>query len=475
MSKIEKPNAQYEFSYPNWKVTRALIKGEKALKDTDKDAPGTFILIPNPEDTSTENKLRYEQYVDRASLFNFTKRTEAGMVGMVMTKPAAIELDASLDYFAEDVDGSGCGIAQQSNEVLSDVLEVGNIGLLADYPKTTAPTTEADMEANGIRAAIVLYPAESILDWRMTRKNTKQVLSYVKLRETVEEVAADDITESSVRIQFRILFLNAAGQYEQAVYDKEDKLIESGIIPVDGKGIPFDYIPFFFVGSVNNRPGIDPAPLQEIADLNIKHYRNSADWEESAFMVGQPSPVFSGLTEGWIKDVWKGGVKLGSRGGIPLPQGASAQLLQASPNGMPIEGMKHKEEQAIALGARLITAGSAQETAEATFIKHATDASVLKIVVMNINQGYKSALAACAQFMNSTKESVFALNTEFVSDRLTGDMVTALVASWQQGVISRDVLQAKLVKGGVIPDDIDLDGMNSDRDEEMGGVDLGDA
>lgn len=490
MTDISATNKEYAFYYPTWVMIRNLIKGERALKQHDYNMMRTqvnikagdyvgaempYIPMPNPEDSSNENMLRYATYIERASLFNFTKRTEQGMGGMVFLKEPVIELPAKLEYVEDDVDGTGIGIDQQAREVLEDILETGNEGLLVDFPPTDTATSIGQAEAMGIRASIIIYKAESILDWRCDKVGAAQRLVFVKLKEIKETVSDTDIFAMKCEPQYRVLLLKD-GEYLQQVYDEKGFQVGQDIIPKDANNASFDYIPFFFVGSTNNRPGLDSIPLSEIAELNIKHYRNSADWEESSYMVGQPTPVFTGLSEQWIKNVLKGSVQLGSRSAVSLPEGGGALLLQASPNTMPETGMKHKEEQAIALGARLITSGGQAETAEAVMIKHSSDASVLKTIVQNINHAYELALEAAAQFMGAENEEIeFKLNTEFITERLQGDQITALVSAWQMGAISKPVLDSKLVKGGVIDESTDLEKMNNEIENEPKGPNLGDA
>ena len=50
---------------------------------------------------------------------------------------------------------------------------------------------------------------------------------------------------------------------------------------MDGFGKTFEYIPFNWVGTVNNDNKIDESLYEGIADLNIGHYRNSANLEEN--------------------------------------------------------------------------------------------------------------------------------------------------------------------------------------------------
>lgn len=63
---------------------------------------------------------------------------------------------------------------------------------------------------------------------------------------------------------------------------------EPKTIPTDYNGKQWDYIPFTFVGAIDNTPVIESAPLLELADLNLAHYIDSADFQESVYFVGQP-------------------------------------------------------------------------------------------------------------------------------------------------------------------------------------------
>ena len=50
---------------------------------------------------------------------------------------------------------------------------------------------------------------------------------------------------------------------------------------------PWRVIPFQFLGSENNDTSIDDSPLYDMAEVNIGHYRNSADYEEAAYRSGE--------------------------------------------------------------------------------------------------------------------------------------------------------------------------------------------
>jgi len=127
----------------------------------------------------------------------------------------------------------------------------------------------------------------------------------------------------------------------------------------------------------------------------------------------------------------------------------------------------------LALGARLITPSSSAETAEAAYIKHSADASVLKIIIRNINQAYSDAIKAVCQFMGVNPEDpVFQLNDDLLAAKMSGEELTSLVSAWQQGAISKPVLDAKLVKGGLIAADVNLEKMNEEITQNTIGVNL---
>jgi len=78
-----------------------------------------------------------------------------------------------------------------------------------------------------------------------------------------------------------------------------------------------------------------------------------------------------------------------------------------------------------------------------------------------------------AAFQGSDTDSTFEVNTDFISDRLDAQQITALVSSWQSGVISKPILQDRLVKANYIPAGTDLEKMNQDILDNPVGINLG--
>jgi len=190
--------------------------------------------------------------------------------------------------------------------------------------------------------------------------------------------------------------------------------------------------------------------------LNIGHYRNSADYEESCFITGQPTPYFAGLTEEWNKDVLKGTIQLGSRGAVPLPEGGSAGLLQSTANIQPIEAMKHKEEQFLALGAKLLSTSGTQKTATESNINNVTETSLLSSLANNTSAAFTNAIKHALQFVADTgQEIIFKVNTDFEISKMSTAERSQLLNEWMKGAISYTEYRNNLRSGkiAVLEDD----------------------
>jgi len=94
---------------------------------------------------------------------------------------------------------------------------------------------------------------------------------------------ADEFDQDTAK-QYRKLCL-VDGVYTVEVY-RDDVIYQSFQPRANGKLL--DRIPFIIAGSYSNDPAVDDAALYDIAEINIGHYRNSADYEEGIFLHGQP-------------------------------------------------------------------------------------------------------------------------------------------------------------------------------------------
>lgn len=448
MADVTFTRPEYSAAQSRWRLVRDVCKGSETIKRA-----GTLYLPqPNAQDDRDENLRRYEAYVARAVFYGATGFTKNSLVGAVFRTWPTLTLPAVMDYVTQDVDGQGVSIYQQSQSVIGHLMEVGRHGLLVDYPSVqSGAVSVADSVAGGIRPTIASYNAECVINWKTRKVGGQHLLSLVVLKEVVD-ADTDDGFGIEPKTQYRVLRLTADGLYQQELWVEADGFAEPTevMIPLDGAGQPWRVIPFTFVGSENNDCSIDDSPLYDMAEINVGHYRNSADYEEASFLVGQPQPWMSGLDEQWRDHLEETGIYLGSRAPWLLPQGGQCGMMQAQPNSLAKEAMDAKEEQMVALGARLIEAGSAVKTATQADNESAAEHSVLSLVVSNVSEAYTLCLTWMAQFMRASGKVEYKLNQDFTQVTLDATVLTALFNAVQGGKVPETDFWQYLRDRGVI-------------------------
>lgn len=449
-----------------WFLIRDAIEGEPAIKGeygvrTEffhslsrlRHQAEKYLPRPNPTDVSEDNRKRYEAYVKRAVWYNFTSRTLDGLVGQIFLRPPVSTIPDQLSVLETNADGEGLTLEQLAKRCTQSVTAYGRAGLLTDFPQTEGSLTPDQIAEDNIQPVMRHYYPWQIRNWATIQRGAKRVLSLVVLEEI--HMVEDDDFALREEVSFRVLRLDPKTfVYTVEIWgcedsEKRENATRTGvpITPLDSKGKSFDEIPFTFIGSEANDIWPDRPPLYDLASLNIAHYRNSADYEESCFLVGQPTPVIAGVTQNWVENVLKGSIQLGSRGSISLPEGGTATLLQAAPNQMPLEAMKAKEEQALSLGAKLVQASKkVVRTATEVMVDTTSETSTLHNVAKNVSAAIEANLTwACAFAGADDAEIEYQLNTEFELTRMNANDRLAIVKLWQSGAIAfvemRDVLR----------------------------------
>lgn len=440
-----------------------LIRDAIAGEPTIKAARTVYLPMPNAADQSKENKARYDAYVSRAVFYNVARRTLFGLIGQVFAREPVIKVPKLLDPLVANATGSGINLTQLAKHAVALNLAYSRGGVLVDYPTTEdqGGASIADLENGNIRPTLYVYAPTEIINWRTVDRGAEEILSLVVIFETW--CVADDGFEMKTSGQFRVLRLDEKGEYVHEVWrepiptkadgskvPKGNFQVHEVFKPTDSNGNRLREIPFMFFGSENNDPNPDNPNFYDLASLNLAHYRNSADYEESCFIVGQPTPVLTGLTEEWVDKVLKGTVNFGSRGGIPLPAGADAKLLQAEPNTMLKEAMDTKERQMVALGAKLVEQKEVQRTATEAQLESASEGSTLASATKNISAAFEWALKWAARWIGQPDAGVkFELNTDFDISRMPPEERQELMKEWQAGAITFEEMRTVLRKTGV--------------------------
>lgn len=425
------------------------------IEQTVPDKGELYLPCPSGLPLTKRNEEELQRYVDygkRAIFYNYTGRTLSGFIGQIFNRDPEIKLPDLLSAVEKDANGNGLSLTQLSREAAAEALSVGRLGLFVDYPTTDGTVTQLDMKEGKARPTINIYLAETVINWRTKQVGAKQILSLVVLSETYID---DDTNEfkPEEKEQWRVLDLTTDGVYRVRIYRDTDGWGQREVLPkANGKWLNF--IPFTFVGAINNDPVPDQPPMYDLAKINIGHYRNSADNEESVFFCGQPTFVISGVTESWYKKIFGGVIRFGSRFGLALETNARAEIVQAEPNTVVADAMKRKEEQMAALGADFLKEQSVVKTATEAALDDSSKTSIISTVASNVSAGFQFALECCAIYQGLPETGVsFKLNSQFDLTKLTAQDRAQIVKDWQNGAISWSELRSAYRKAGIATED----------------------
>lgn len=464
MANFDIPREEYTRALPSWQLVKDCVAGSKAVKA----AGEKYLPKPDPTNKSAENDERYKALKKRAMFLNFTARTKQGLIGVMFRKPAELKLPTAAEYVKDNATGSGMSLEQLSKQGVGECLETARGGFFVDYPtvKDSTAGVQSLAASKSRQANILFYDALSIIDWETQDVDGVQRLAFVNLSEKLSEFSTDDYGRTEI-CQNRILVM-VDGQYHQRIYRDGDPYSDS--VPTDHNGQAFDHIPFYFFGSETNTPDIDKAPLEDLAEVNILHYGNSATVEESGFISSQPTLFFTtDISQGEFARWNPHGVQVGSTSGYSLGKNGAANMVQAAESQLSRTLMIDKENQMLMIGARIVQKGGENETAEAVRLRHGSDNSILSTVAANVSEALRAAILDVQRFMMPAAlpdETVFWLPQQYFDETMDAQMILAQVQLWQQGIIAKKDLRVNLKQASIIEADRSDEDIDDERARE---------
>lgn len=470
----------YDFNIQEWCKNQDAANGQKSIKLSFYSE--SYLPRLRGHLSATDGNTLYDIYVRYANWFNATGRTVDGLKGLVFRKNPVIEIPEEMDSITDDVNIKGQDLYSFTKEILEQVIIKNRVGILVDFPAIDSEgLTQAEFEELGARPYLSKYYAENILNWRQNRINNKYKTTFVLLREYEYQEGTDEFDNDKI-IRLRILDFDEDGYYRQRVYEQEEVvdtgktsmntigwILKDTFLPViNGKRL--DYIPFIPLSDKGFTWDIFPSVINDLADINISHYRNSASYENGLLLTGNPTPCFADYrgSNGGGEDE----ILLGSS--IALTFGPSGKwgFLSLDGNGL-VElrtAMRDKESQMALLGARIISPEKkAAETAETASIHRQGENSLLADVAGSVSTGMTKAIKIMAKWMNIPEEKIkeikFELNTDYVPAEISQQKLVALMQLWQQGRLSDVGLFEQLKKGEIVRGDMTFDEYKEELEE----------
>jgi hypothetical protein len=447
---VDTRHADYEKALPDWTLCRDVVGGERKVKER------TIDYLPQPTGMTQEE---YEQYLVRAQFYGATGKTVQAMTGAIFRREPAFKLPAATEYLRLDADGRGTPLGQFAKALTTEVCAMGRVGLLVDYPQVPLATSLAEERQLQARAHLYTYEAENIVNWRYEKVGAAYILSLLVLAEVDAQPKAEDPFAVEQKDRRRVLWLNG-GRLQVDVWEvrtktngDKDWVLVGTTLPALPGGQPLDFIPFHFVGPDNLNAAVDQSPVIDLARVNVGHYRNSADYEEALFLLGQPTPYITGLSAEWA-DKHGASMRIGSRTAWLLPTGADAGLLELTSDLGALKGaMEGKEHQMATLGARLFEAREGNPEAEGTIrARQSGESSLIASIASNVSRALETAINWCGLWMKAAGEAEVVFNENFFAGQLDSAKLDSLIRAWQAGAITKRTLFEQLLSGEVIAD-----------------------
>ena len=176
--------------------------------------------------------------------------------------------------------------------------------------------------------------------------------------------------------------------------------------------------------------------MYDLASVNISHYRNSADYEQTMFVAGQPTLVLSGLNV--PKEVGsETEIKLGVNRALLLKNGGTASLVQARAETGLIEAMTKKEAYMVSFGAKFLDEDVIVKTAYQVKTENGSQKSILTNCTDNVSTAYTAALKYIHKICGYSDEKVeMSLNTDFEYNKVGAEELTNAATLYEKGLIT---------------------------------------
>lgn len=456
MAGVSTTHETYDRLLPQWIRCRDTASGSDAVK-----AKGTLYLPPLDSHLKEGGAGKYQQYLLRATFYNAVGRTVAGLSGGIFQKaPTLISKDQRVQDHSKDITLTGEPLDMFSLKVTKEHLLTGRYGILVDL---------ANLDSAEPRPYWVGYPAEDIINWRYERINGDQELVMVVLKEQVNVPDPKDEFNYKVGIQYRVLRL-VGGIYCQQLYvqiqdssnPQNQKYQALGIETPTRRGKALDFIPFALPWDT-----IEP-PLLDLADVNLAHFRGTADLKHGLHFTALPTPWVSGVVDAAKP------LQIGAGTAWALEKDGKAGMLEFTGKGLGAirTDLQDMQRMMATLGARLLEeAPHYAETALSVSMRHSSDYANLRTIAQVVEQ----QISWCVQVHewwigNAAKvtdiKSGYELNKVFYDQQLTADELRALLLALQAGTISYKTFYARLSNTGWmregVTDDEELKDIESD-------------
>lgn len=422
-----------------WPLLTALLGGTRTMR-----AASTTFLPRQPK----EDQEDYNYRLAVATLFPAFERTCTVMAGKPFAKEVTLSKDTPdviLDL-CNNIDGEGRSLHAFASDVFDhSAIKYGFGGILVDFTRTQGRArTRAEEKAIGARPYCVHIKAEQILGWMVGEVGGKPGLTMLRIAETKEVPDGDYGTKLLKRV--RVLRPGSFEVWEESANGSY------ALVREESGATTLSFIPFVPVYGRRAAFMQGMPPLLNLAYLNVKHWQNESDQDDSARFARKRLLVFSGINN-------KDEIVMAASQAVNLPAGGSADVLQGSAESVTVgrSELNALEEQMIQTGAELLVAQPGQRTATEASNDAEANKSALQSIVENYEDALDLVLDYMAAWLGIDRTAKVTLFKDFAAQSLTEAGAQMIVNLFQAGLLSKETAIKEMQRRGVLSPDLDAE------------------
>ena len=427
VNKVDDPNQQWLNMQKFWELPEVIIQGTQEIRSKHRT------YLPQEE---RESDLSYDARLSRSVLSPYFIRIERMLAGMLIRKP--VQINDTPDVIREalfDIDLGGNDISIFTYELCRKLLRYGHCGCLVDAPS---------LETEEGRPYWSIYTPRDIIGWRTEKKEGRDQLVQLRL---AEQVLVNDGLYGVKEVQ-QIRVLTPGGfEIHRKSKEKSDWVIEE-----EGT-TSLDYIPFSVayankVGYMESRP-----PMNDIAELNLKHYQIQSDYDNILHISAVPMLSIFGMPPSDSE------ISAGPGEAFAMPAEARIEYIEPSGSSFTAQQDRLKEiaSQINELGlAAILGQKLSAETASSKAIDRSQSDATLLYIAQQVQDLIDNSLRFHADYLGIESGSCY-VNRDFLAARLEPQEIGSLLQLYTAGTISKETLLKMLSQGEVLPDEFDIE------------------
>jgi hypothetical protein len=408
----------------HYRLIRTCLEGEDAVKDA-----GT-LYTPRPSAMSVDE---YTSYLKRGHFIGAPSMTLRALVGIALRKDPVIALPARLEPLRLSATNDNAPLAILIEDTVREVLAMGRLGLLLDFPTTGTTATTIPH--------ISTFKAESIEEFQTEYVGGKKVLTSVHL--------ASDERFDGADVYYHLYLEDTIYKFRRFILDdKKDRVnVSDEVIPVVG-GKALNSIPFCLVSHEGIRPEDVTPPFLSLCKTALAHFCTSCDRRHSLHLTAAPTPWLSGSVP-----ANKVPTAIGAGALWALPEGCQVGMLEFT--GAGIAAMRDEMQDLVDVmasqGARMLSATiNRNEDISTATQRTRSELALLHGTVVATEAALNWLLRLAAEWVGaSPDETSVAMSRDFIETSLDPKAAETQMRLWQAGAISRQTLYENLQTGEI--------------------------